>query len=499
MSCGDPIVSLGILVALLTQAYVLFAGYYLPYIDWANHLGLLSIFAHGHKTGALEFMQRSFGPSPYLLFYATAGLLAQFMSVVTAAKFSLVLAGGLSVVFGAQLASACDRSPRLALLAPLALYGISLGYGFASFVFATPWALFALARAEHLLLAPSTRNRLLCALALVLLFLSHGLFCFAISVAILVRVLAHTGSLRAAKPAFKVIVDFALAAGPLLLVAFYVWLGGSRLSSVQSQWFQFGSFAGRWHQLPGYLLNRGSEDHWQTMWALVGMWLAAMVAWAISKFASGSSKGRGLEIYALFFFLLFAFGPESLNFPVEIWLVYPRFAIFAALLLMMLPRPSLVGKGGMVWAVLCWGLLANNARINHQSIESFSQLASVYDQVRAKIPAKSKVLALTHGVPNNDFSRYHQALTSLYFYHLVDGAQYTAFLFDNPMHPVHSRKGKLPRAPHWRTPYALDLATHGADFDIFVLRGSIAEKMESSSSHQRYADIQGWKLFRRSP
>ena len=99
----DPLVWLGATLGAAFTAHALFAGPYLPYIDWSNHLALISVLADGGESGALEFMTRSWAPTPYLLYYALAAGLAQGMSVVTAAKVLLVLSAGLLAIGGAQL------------------------------------------------------------------------------------------------------------------------------------------------------------------------------------------------------------------------------------------------------------------------------------------------------------------------------------------------------------------------------------------------------------
>src|SRR3990167_7650595 len=126
----DPVIWAGALFSALAHGYALFSGGYLPYIDWSNHLGLISILAHGGDSGALAYATRSLEPTPYLLFYAVTAGIAQLVSVDVAAKLSLLLASALMTLDAADLAESSGRSPRLGLVAPMALYGISMGFGF---------------------------------------------------------------------------------------------------------------------------------------------------------------------------------------------------------------------------------------------------------------------------------------------------------------------------------------------------------------------------------
>ena len=74
---ADPIVAVGAVVAMACNGWVWFAGEYVNYIDYSNHLGLISILAHGADTGALAYADRSFAPVPYLLFYLISATFAQ--------------------------------------------------------------------------------------------------------------------------------------------------------------------------------------------------------------------------------------------------------------------------------------------------------------------------------------------------------------------------------------------------------------------------------------
>ena len=54
----DPLVAVGAVLAMTLHGWAFFAGEYLPYIDWSNHLGLISVLAHGGETGALDVLER---------------------------------------------------------------------------------------------------------------------------------------------------------------------------------------------------------------------------------------------------------------------------------------------------------------------------------------------------------------------------------------------------------------------------------------------------------
>ena len=157
---------------------VFFAGPYLPYIDYANHVGLISILARGGETGADAFLARSWAPTPYWLYYVLTALLGRITEVDVASKLVLGASGATWVLGGAHLAEATGRDPRIALAASLGMFGIGLGYGFASFVFTCPLCLFVLGSTERLLGAEARLRRarvLELGAALTLVFLGHPL------------------------------------------------------------------------------------------------------------------------------------------------------------------------------------------------------------------------------------------------------------------------------------------------------------------------------------
>lgn len=513
----DPIVWLGALAGATLTAFALFAGRYLPYIDWSNHLGLIAVLAHGGSSGALDYLERSLAPSPYLLFYAMSALFAQVMSVPAAAKLCLVLSAFALVPCAASLAEATGRSPRLALIAPLTVFGISMGYGFGSFVFATPLLFAMLATFERTLYAKTEARRrrgLFFALAAALTYLGHG-FLFAAGVLLTsARAVARSAALRrdGVRGMLRPFVTLALGLIPAVVVALPPTFAQISQPEIEqgaagARVLSFEPLAQHLAQIGGHLLERGSPHHWTVMYAAV-LLLASWLAWSL--FAStprvtperprdphDPSESRAIELYASLLALAFLFGPSSIEWPSSIWYVYPRFGVIAGLAIFLLPRADLRGPLGLPLALAALLLVGVNAWLNAGHIERFSSWAQAYDPVRAAVPPRSRVLALTV-VPPGDLTNVHPALGSLYFYHLADGAAYSAFLFDKPSLPVHSRTGvRLPRAPFWRSPASFDPTTHGRDFDYLVLRGpDLVQRTAAAGLHERVGDFNGWIVFR---
>ncbi len=512
----DPVVWIGALFGAVATGGALFAGRYLPYIDWSNHIGLISVLAHGGDTGALDYMTRSWLPTPYILYYGLAALLAQVMPVPVAAASLLVIAGGLCSLGASVLAHACGRSPRLGLIAPLGMFGVSMGYGFASFVFTTPLLLFALAYGERLLAAVDRGGnredgrdpRFVAAAALsfilCLTFLGHALIFMVAALLLGARsVLAGVWRFRPGlRGALAHPLWMLLAAAPVIMLALpatFVHIAnpwteeGSGGGATQLAYFV--DFSHHLAQIWGHLLERGSSEHVKVMkWSLglLGLWTALSL---VRPHPAKPPKGLGLEFYATALLLLFLVGPNSIEWPSSLWFLYPRFGVVAAMVIFLLPRCDLRGWIGLPIAALALVLVGWNASINAAHVERFNSWATRYDPVRVAIPPKSRILALTV-VPNGDLARLHPAMGSLYFYHLADGASYVAFLFDAAALPVRQKKDVKPRAPFWKTPHIFDPKVHGKDFDFLVLRGKgLVDRARAGGEHTQLRNIDGWHVF----
>lgn len=511
----DPLTLLAILWGAGATAYALFAGRYLPGIDYSNHLGLISVLAHGAENGSLDYLEATYAPTPYLLFYAVTAALAQLTTVDVAAKLSLVLAALFLGTSAASLATATGRDPRLCALAALAMFGVSYGYGFVTFVFTTPLLFWALASAERLITA-EPRDRLrrgaVYALAVALVYVGHGLLFWTLALLLIARVLVlglvQVARDRGALPHVgRTVLRLAIGTVPALLVA-----APSILHTIQnpdieagtqapSNFLSFEPWSSHAGQLGGHLLERGSSSHWHVMHGAVALFALVLVASMFGRrtpagAAPVESRWAGL-FYAAALLALFVVGPMSIEWPSSIWYVYPRYGVLAGLALWLVPRARLDGALGVVVVAVSLALVGFNAHLNHGHIAQFSSWASRYDGVRAAVPPRTRVLALTMA-PGGDLTHHHPALGSLYFYHLVDGASYTAFLFDKSGNPVHSRAGvPQPRAPFWRDVGSFDPRVHGVDFDYLVLRGpTLVSRTNAAGLHDRVAEIEGWTVFR---
>lgn len=504
------------MLAIALHAYVFFSGRYLPYNDWNGHVGLSSVLAHGATTGADVYLERSFFPTPYYLFYVATAFWSLFMPAEIGAKLNLLIATALWMIGTARLAVTTGRHPRVCLIAPLAVFGGSLGLGFASFVFAAPLMLFALSDAETLLRdmredeaffeKDARRRFIFLALDLVLVFLGHGLLFVFTVLLIGARVAAHMiqwWRQRKRRNAVRALLSVGLPflpAGFLVLANLYgrlqkPWIAPEFQSAEGVALAGWASLSKHWATLPGDLLDRGGAGHGLTMGlalVVLGLWIGAGFLWRQPR--DPETGVLGPSIYALVMGIVFWFGPEWAGWPITFWVVYQRAAVFFALLLFLVPRTDFSGAKGGALAAVAFVPLIHNALINADYIRTYAAWAAPYDQVRTAIPPRQKVLPL-HVPGSLGAGNQYPAAGTLGFLHLADGAVYVPIGNTPEEVPVHrTNDPKTPYNPSWNH---FDPKTTGLAYDYLVLRGArLVNATRQAGKHISVLEVGGWTVFR---
>ena len=488
----DPIVVGLTLAGALAMAVVVFAGRYLPYQDWAGHVGLSAVLSYGDVTGADRYLTRSFVPTPYFIFYSSTAGLGRLVPIEVAAKLNLVLATVVASIGAARLAQATGRSPRLSGIAPLLMFGAPLGFGFASFVIGLPWLLHALADAEQVFSSSSDRRTpaLRLTVFLALCFLGHGLVFVFAAVLIGVRSIIHLFRRREPWPIAYVVMS---GAAVVCTVAMPSILRRVEQRYVSPEFMsQTGPAIAGWADarahldtLAGDLLDRGGTGHGWTM-AMVIAWGAALV---LARYRLGRQPpahgADGLTTYAWTTTAVFALGPVWLGWPVTFWIVYQRAGTLAALLWLLSPRTALTGRAGVALAIAALIPVAHNAFVNRSVVRNYSDWAAPYDDVRAEIPRGARVLPLNRGVARKPGD-------TLGFYLLVDGASYIPIGNIPEEMPVHRRNS--PGTPYNPTWDSFVPSIHGRMYDYVVVYGT--HPRMTGGSHRAVARHGPWTVFR---
>ena len=466
----DPVVAAATVVGVLACAYVVFAGRYLPYQDWAGHVGLSAVLAYGDASGADAYLTRSLVPTPYYLFYVTTAALGFVMPIEAAAKVNLLIASAVATLGAARLAAATGRSPRLCGVAPLVIFGLSLGFGFASFVVGLPWILHALADTERLYGRPddaAARRWAAIRLAIWLsfCFLGHGLVFLFAAMAIGLRSAVHV----ARRPREFQPVLYAVAAGAAVgLIAAPSVIRRLQHRYVSPEFMTpngvglsgFIPWSQRTKSLAADLLDRGGEGHMTTMMLVVG-WAAILVLVRVLRGRHDDRPQReglqdGLPLYAVIMTVVFLFGPVWIGWPVTFWVVAQRAGTLAGAARD--PVRSCQPDG--------------HDRRDHCELGDRSGRGTTRWSTARLSSATARGPGLTTTCAHrfhsdNEFSRFTiprrgSPGTTLYFLHLVDGAAYVPIGNIPEEVPVHRRN--VPGTPY--NPDARSFAPRPARSDV---------------------------------
>jgi hypothetical protein len=491
------------IAAFALLAWVLFAGAYLPYTDWAKHAALVEILAHGPQTGADAYWERTLRPTPYWTFYATVAAVVQLTGLDAdfAGRWVLAGAAALVVLAHAHLLRACRRDVRFCVLAPLALMGLPLGYGFGSFLCATPAALFAWARTEVLLQDARWRNVVLLAAAYVLVLLGHGLWALAVMLAVFVRVVVFVVVLRRR---LGVLPWVTLLRGALSLLPAAV-LGGAMVARPVPPvehipvFWEHAPLAERldWMKraLVGQFVAPREAAVFALALALCGLWSVVLVrrGSSLRSSPSSSSFAGGLETYAFVLLFLALLGPKSLGGPVQVYLIFPRFLGAALALVLCVPRVVLRTRAA--WALWTWtsAVPVFAATAQHAVVAHASRIAADFDGVRALVPQHALVLALWAPDAQDPLRAFPGFWPG--FWLGIDGAAFSTGLFNYEAHPVFRKKSSW--APAEVRALAFRPDVHGRGWEYVVVRGRVlAERLDASSQFVLVGSSGRYRVYR---
>lgn len=498
----EPIVVGALWAAMI--AVPLFRSTYLPLIDWSNHLALIEMFRRELLGEDLPCVQLGTIPGPYVLYYVLTAFVSTVLgSTLMGAKLVLGAAIWALYPIGRYLGRVVRANPSLAVFAPLAAYGYGFGYGFVTFVFSLPVLLAAIARLLDGAKASSVGRRRYAITAAVYatLVCSHGLsFLTFVSLAGLFAVVAAVRA-RSARPLIRVGLDLV----PAMVLALGILAGRDRSKSAGFRWPErFFS----WRELERLawewkydLFDRGSESG---RWLMSYLLVIFVVIAAVAIYQRLTERGRGTGDVAegvgalafvpgLYLFGLAMFGPETLFFPMEVWRAFNRFATTGvSLLFLVLPlrlgrwgRPVLLASALLAEGHYAWEL--------DRHMHAFDEEVRGYDEVRALVGAPSSVVGYSewHALP---VRARHEAMTGLYFYHMLDGAEYCAFTFTIDLYPIV----RTPECRVQRQGFPPNLAGPPETLhEVIVVRGQGMErKMDTADAYRKVGSASGWTVYR---
>lgn len=516
----DPWLTLGMALACVAVAWPMWNARFLPYMDLPQHLATVRILhsLHDPAFGLAPFYRMDLASTQYLAWYLAADLLADVVSVETAARLLMsAYAVGLPLSLAAYM-RAFGRDPAVGLLAAPLVHNVFLFMGFVNYVCAIPLAFWGLALLRRLMddLRPG-RYALLVAVT-VLLFYTHAMAYLAYGLAAgLIGLLGGRGfhPRHWWRQALHLVPSLALMGYWILrsriLAGEEAWEGahgGRTASPVRLRWEPIVERLG---QIPRQLLDvyPGQGDD------LVLLLLAGLAA-LLLLFRRGTPepeeverhgrarawlRERTPEAIALAMAVTYVLSPIAYKWvwPVSHRLV-PVVALFAlgTLAWRRLPaRPVLLVAPAAALALYAGSLHADRA-------EAFSEEANHPRELLKQARPGHRLMALI-------FDRGSRVLNEpayLHFgqYYVLDRGGVATFSFvDFPQSPVrYSSATGPPRLPdrfEW-TPGRFRFPEHGRYYDYFLVRdGGAASPAQPFGRHrdrvEKVARRDAWVLYRR--
>jgi hypothetical protein len=465
---GDPLL-LALTVILTLSAWApLCVTPFLPFSDLHNNAAAASMLhdaALGKGTLGYYYHVK-WSPVPYwtgYVFMAAASTVGGVLFAAKAIVALLAVALPLSIM---RLLIALGRSPRLGLWAFALFWDHNLYSGWVTYLLGMALALQALA----LLIDMETlRDALGVLVWSALVALTHVQALALLALAGLG--IAVAGWLRGRS---LVLHAVALSGGALPV---FPWVKEHLFKDGHTTkvpfWFDWHTLTTKAGRLFTYTLDHYPKepDVWAPAFAFAVMIAGPAIVAGLARQRPGVGRERNAEaaIVMLSCLVLYAALPFEIKGPATHYHNYPRYATFALLTLLLLPRPDF-----RRWRAL-WLLpgvaaaLAMDATTFGQ-FERFAANARPFLQLFPPVTPGSRVLPLITvetdpACAYNPYNQFHSYLTAA-------TKSYDPYLFHNDGNPLQFTQGREPPIPRWAyVTDQLDMEKYGKSFDFFLVQG----------------------------
>jgi hypothetical protein len=432
---------------------------YMPLTD-VGFNGLAGLLPHVLFGDA--FLNEWYGiywqPLPYWSTYVLQGALSVLLGPTLAVKATTAIVVLLVPLAVMRLALALGRNPRIALLAFVLVWDKNLYWGWVSFHFGMGVCIWTLAR----LLECYTLRQAIGLWPLTLLIgVSHAHAIALLAIAGLV--IALSGRPWPKAPLYRCV---ALAA---TLVPVGTWLlnGVARRRSGPlhvvgaSLWDRIRNFY--WYTLENYVLEL---DRIVSIGALLAVLVTPFVLLALRKKPALPSENRWFAPLALFgsALLLYLILPFELSGRVSHWWTYPRYATYALLGLLLLPRPDLSGRRGLALLPALAMAVALHL-ITLRQFREFGQEVEPLAEIEAVLPEHQRLYPVSYrdSVPSVP----GWAIISLHGYLAMEKKAYDPHLFDVRDAPLRFKKRLAQH--NWGDAKTFKFEEHATEYDYVLL------------------------------
>jgi hypothetical protein len=469
---ADRLLSAAFLVLGLAAVLPLFATPFLPLADLPANAAQGALMPDIiFKRGLAAYHYRvQWAPVPYWTTHVLVGVLSPVMGVLNAAKVMVALA-----VLGMPLAVmrvllALGRDPRLAVLAFLLSWDNNLYAGWTAFLLSMIAALWGIA---WLLEARTPRDAVPIGILSCLIGLTHiqGVAYFGLVVSLLFLL----------RRPWKRAAILHLIAGSGLAVSVLPWLFSRFSQSGGHVAFTFGFHTPREKLNSFFLYTLDNlpkvDDGFVTALAFSLLLFGVPVLCSLGEpsaprptgddLAAPTATGAVLVLapLALYFAL-----PMSIDGPVGHWYTYPRYATFALVALLFLPRGRFTR-----WQVL-WLLpgvltaLLMFTRISAQFAD-YGTRARPFLEIISHVRPNSAYLPLE--LDDSDPATRLETFNQIHSYIAGFKKGYDPHLFDNNSIPFLYRGNRRLPQTAWNRPQDFSLTEHGRYYDYVVVQGGL--------------------------
>ena len=410
--------------------------------------------------------------------------ISSMTNVLFAAKVIAALTVLLIPLATMRLMIACNRDPRLGVLAFSFSYQLDFYAGWVGFLLGMGLAMWALA---WLIEAETVREALRVAVLGGIIGLTHAQSTLYFVVAVLALTFARAGRRPLRRLALHAL------AGTGIMVLFMPWVFG--VSPVQSGGGLLASL---------FRADDPLQDRLRDLWRftfdvfarpddvrvaarVLAMLLMAPMLLALVPIRSGASKAIPATLFLVICFL-YASMPMTLTSPVYQWYVYPRFAGFVLLSALLVPRPDLRGRRA---AWLLPGIAMIVALLVHTATQfhDWDQRSRPFLQVIAAVRENSRVLPLEMIDEDPAFSPH--PTNQLHAYIAAMRSSYSPHLWRNEAYPFRYRPAKdLPSPEPIAGGDTFDLDTYGPYYDYVLVQGKSKDPVAGQATSKTFrADV----------
>jgi hypothetical protein len=441
----------------------LFCTPLIPSPDLPGNVGSSALLWHTALRHGIapDYYRVLWQPFPYWFGYLFLGGSTLLLGPFAAAKLLvglLVLALPLGVM---RLCLALGRDPRLALWAFLLSWEHNLHAGWHSYVLGMAVALVLIAKTLEMRDDRAAIRVIPWSLGLVL---THALPLGFAGLAIVAAM--------ALQPAIRSLRRVAIAFGPTALVV-VPWLA-VRIAAHEpargALTVEYPEIAHKVRSLFSYSLD-DVPGRFGGATSALAFTLLLLVPLVLARWPE--PEGPDEQRWAAFAtplvaLLLYVALPMTIYGPVDHWYTYPRFASYFLAGWLLVPRPDLAGRRGLVLvpglvlAVACH--LATALRFH-----DFGQRAAPFLEIYAAVPPNTRLLPLEYiredpAARAESFAHVHSYLTG-------GKILYDPHLYDNPNTPIQYRRDVNSRRISWLGPRDFTLERYAPYYDYILVQG----------------------------